>query len=149
MHFGKIRLFVLQTLWASDRRSMWLFSIYLISEYCTFIYYLYVQVVIEQCEAVVKSIELQLVRVETCGCAEGYSRDGKKIIMRRIHIKWIHCSNCDNRSRLTRVYFCSNGDTKYTNRGGQCLHKSCYSNLHDISKIIYMPHFKHKQLQSW
>lgn len=32
---------------------------------------------IEQCEAVIKSIELQLVRVETCGCAEGYSRDGK------------------------------------------------------------------------
>ena len=54
----------------------------LISEYCTFIYYLYIQVVIEQCEAVIKSIELQLVRVETCGCAEGYSRDGKKIIMR-------------------------------------------------------------------
>ena len=35
------------------------------------------QVVIEHCEAVIKSIELQLVRVETCGCAEGYSRDGK------------------------------------------------------------------------
>lgn len=31
---------------------------------------------IEHCEAVIKSIELQLVRVETCGCAEGYSRDG-------------------------------------------------------------------------
>lgn len=35
------------------------------------------KVVIEHCEAVIKSIELQLVRVETCGCAEGYSRDGK------------------------------------------------------------------------
>lgn len=33
--------------------------------------------IIEHCEAVIKSIELQLVRVETCGCAEGYSRDGK------------------------------------------------------------------------
>lgn len=32
---------------------------------------------VEHCEAVIKSIELQLVRVETCGCAEGYSRDGK------------------------------------------------------------------------
>lgn len=38
--------------------------------------------IIEQCEAVIKSIELQLVRVETCGCAEGYSRDGKHIITR-------------------------------------------------------------------
>lgn len=35
------------------------------------------EVVIEQTETLIKSIELQLVRVETCGCAEGYSRDGK------------------------------------------------------------------------
>lgn len=26
----------------------------------------------------IRSIELQLVRVETCGCAEGYAREGKK-----------------------------------------------------------------------
>ena len=31
----------------------------------------------QKCEALIKSIELQLVRVETCGCAEGYARDGK------------------------------------------------------------------------
>lgn len=37
------------------------------------------EVVIEHCEAVIKSIELQLVRVETCGCAEGYSRDATEI----------------------------------------------------------------------
>lgn len=28
-------------------------------------------------EAPIKSIELQLVRVETCGCLEGYAKDGK------------------------------------------------------------------------
>jgi len=33
---------------------------------------------VQSCDAVIKSIELQLVRVETCGCAEGYARDGKK-----------------------------------------------------------------------
>jgi len=27
-------------------------------------------------EMPIKSIELQLIRVETCGCAEGYARDG-------------------------------------------------------------------------
>jgi hypothetical protein len=27
-------------------------------------------------EAAIKSIELQLVRVETCGCAEGFAKDG-------------------------------------------------------------------------
>ncbi|XP_020287618.1 Down syndrome critical region protein 3 homolog isoform X2 [Pseudomyrmex gracilis] len=37
------------------------------------------EVIIENCEAVIKSIELQLVRVETCGCAEGYSRDATEI----------------------------------------------------------------------
>ncbi|XP_015435112.1 PREDICTED: Down syndrome critical region protein 3 homolog [Dufourea novaeangliae] len=37
------------------------------------------EMVIEHCEAVIKSIELQLVRVETCGCAEGYSRDATEI----------------------------------------------------------------------
>lgn len=31
---------------------------------------------VEHCDAVIRSIELQLVRVETCGCAEGYARDG-------------------------------------------------------------------------
>lgn len=30
----------------------------------------------------IKSIELQLIRVETCGCAEGYARDG----MRQVHV---------------------------------------------------------------
>lgn len=48
-------------------------------------YSLYLKVVIEHCEAVIKSIELQLVRVETCGCAEGYSRDGKKIIIEELY----------------------------------------------------------------
>lgn len=33
---------------------------------------------IQHSEVPIKSIDIQLVRVETCGCAEGYSRDGKK-----------------------------------------------------------------------
>ncbi|KAJ8678913.1 hypothetical protein QAD02_014700 [Eretmocerus hayati] len=37
------------------------------------------EVVIEKCDTTIKSIELQLVRVETCGCAEGYSRDATEI----------------------------------------------------------------------
>lgn len=37
------------------------------------------QIVIEQTELPIKSVELQLVRVETCGCAEGYSRDATEI----------------------------------------------------------------------
>lgn len=35
------------------------------------------ELILEYCEVPIKSVELQLVRVETCGCAEGYSRDGK------------------------------------------------------------------------
>lgn len=31
---------------------------------------------IQHTEVAIKSIELQLVRAETCGCTEGYSRDG-------------------------------------------------------------------------
>ncbi|KRT81707.1 hypothetical protein AMK59_5228, partial [Oryctes borbonicus] len=34
---------------------------------------------IEHCEVAIKSIELQLVRVETCGCAEGYAREATEI----------------------------------------------------------------------
>ncbi|KFO88571.1 Down syndrome critical region protein 3, partial [Buceros rhinoceros silvestris] len=37
------------------------------------------ELVVETAEAAVKSIELQLVRVETCGCAEGYARDATEI----------------------------------------------------------------------
>lgn len=35
---------------------------------------------VQHTEAAIKSIEMQLVRVETCGCAEGYSRDGEYFI---------------------------------------------------------------------
>ena len=34
---------------------------------------------VENSEAAIKSIEIQLVRVETCGCAEGFSRDATEI----------------------------------------------------------------------
>ncbi|CAL9685091.1 unnamed protein product [Knipowitschia caucasica] len=37
------------------------------------------EVVVEHSDIPVKSIELQLVRVETCGCAEGYARDATEI----------------------------------------------------------------------
>ncbi|XP_067007450.1 vacuolar protein sorting-associated protein 26C isoform X2 [Anabrus simplex] len=37
------------------------------------------ELVVESCEVPIKSIELQLVRVETCGCAEGYARDATEI----------------------------------------------------------------------
>lgn len=37
----------------------------------------YLQLTIQHTEVAIKSIELQLVRAETCGCTEGYSRDGK------------------------------------------------------------------------
>uniref|UniRef100_A0A0K8TQF7 Vacuolar protein sorting-associated protein 26C n=1 Tax=Tabanus bromius TaxID=304241 RepID=A0A0K8TQF7_TABBR len=36
-------------------------------------------VIVQHTEVAIKSIELQLVRVETCGCAEGYSRDATEI----------------------------------------------------------------------
>uniref|UniRef100_A0A3P8WTU1 VPS26 endosomal protein sorting factor C n=1 Tax=Cynoglossus semilaevis TaxID=244447 RepID=A0A3P8WTU1_CYNSE len=37
------------------------------------------EVVVENSDIPIKSIELQLVRVETCGCAEGYARDATEI----------------------------------------------------------------------
>ncbi|XP_061819024.1 vacuolar protein sorting-associated protein 26C [Nerophis lumbriciformis] len=37
------------------------------------------EVVVESSDIPIKSIELQLVRVETCGCAEGYARDATEI----------------------------------------------------------------------
>lgn len=39
--------------------------------------YMMFQLMVESCEAQIKSIEIQLVRVETCGCAEGYAKDGR------------------------------------------------------------------------
>lgn len=34
------------------------------------------EVCVEESDAIIKSIELQLVRVETCGCAEGWAKEG-------------------------------------------------------------------------
>lgn len=38
------------------------------------------EIIIEKSEFPVKSIEVQLIRVETCGCAEGYAKDGMIIL---------------------------------------------------------------------
>ena len=37
------------------------------------------EITVERSSAAIRSIELQLVRVETCGCAEGYARDPTEI----------------------------------------------------------------------
>ena len=37
------------------------------------------EIVLKMSEAAIKSIELQLVRVETCGCLEGYAKDATEI----------------------------------------------------------------------
>uniref|UniRef100_A0A1B6DYZ5 Vacuolar protein sorting-associated protein 26C n=1 Tax=Clastoptera arizonana TaxID=38151 RepID=A0A1B6DYZ5_9HEMI len=37
------------------------------------------ELIVKHCEVEIKSVELQLVRVETCGCAEGYARDATEI----------------------------------------------------------------------
>lgn len=36
-------------------------------------------IVVENCATPIRSLEIQLVRVETCGCAEGYARDASEI----------------------------------------------------------------------
>ena len=45
---------------------------------CSLHVFLFVWLIVEHCDIPIKSVELQLVRVETCGCAEGYARDGKQ-----------------------------------------------------------------------
>lgn len=37
------------------------------------------EIIVESCDTLIKSIEIQLVRVETCGCAEGYAKDATEI----------------------------------------------------------------------
>ncbi|XP_052061277.1 vacuolar protein sorting-associated protein 26C-like [Mytilus californianus] len=37
------------------------------------------ELMVDSCDAQIKSIEIQLVRVETCGCAEGYAKDATEI----------------------------------------------------------------------
>ena len=48
-------------------------------------------VVVERANAPIRSIDIQLVRVETCGCAEGYSKDATEIqIMLMLHVMLMH-----------------------------------------------------------
>jgi len=37
------------------------------------------ELIVEQADATIKSIEIQLVRVETCGCADGYAKEATEI----------------------------------------------------------------------
>eukprot|EP01103_Thecamoeba_quadrilineata_P015489 TRINITY_DN4919_c0_g1_i2.p1 TRINITY_DN4919_c0_g1~~TRINITY_DN4919_c0_g1_i2.p1 ORF type:complete len:300 (+),score=36.90 TRINITY_DN4919_c0_g1_i2:2-901(+) len=37
------------------------------------------EITIEECKAKIKSIEIQLLRVETCGCADGYAKEATEI----------------------------------------------------------------------
>lgn len=48
--------------------------------------FLFPQICVEHCDTKIRFIELQLIRVETCGCAEGYSREGKQPIFDNITI---------------------------------------------------------------
>ncbi|KAK2522030.1 Dscr3 [Columba livia] len=68
-------------LWMEWRASLPKFLIrgHLSSTNCVITQPLTGELVVENAEAAVKSIELQLVRVETCGCAEGYARDATEI----------------------------------------------------------------------
>ena len=50
--------------------------------------YSQLQLKVVRCEVPIKSIELQLIRVETCGCAEGYAKDGGTTLF-----DFIHCFN--------------------------------------------------------
>lgn len=34
------------------------------------------ELIIEEADAIIKSVEVQLVRVETCGCADGFAKEG-------------------------------------------------------------------------
>jgi len=43
---------------------------------CLIKIFFFFKITIESCDEKIKSVEVQLVRVETCGCAEGYSKDG-------------------------------------------------------------------------
>jgi len=36
-------------------------------------------IVVEKCEETIKSIEIQLIRVETCGCSEGFAKEPTEI----------------------------------------------------------------------
>ncbi len=48
--------------------------------------------ILNECNIPIKSIELQLVRVETCGCAEGYSKDCKCWLWKNILLKIFFCN---------------------------------------------------------
>jgi len=37
------------------------------------------EIIITECDSTIKSVELQLVRVETCGCADGYAKEPTEI----------------------------------------------------------------------
>jgi len=37
------------------------------------------EIIVEDSKAIIKSIELQLVRVETCGCADGFAKEATEI----------------------------------------------------------------------
>jgi hypothetical protein len=37
------------------------------------------ELIVNQCDAAIKAIELQLIRVETCGCAEGYAKEATEV----------------------------------------------------------------------
>ena len=45
---------------------------------------------VEHSDSPIKSIELQLVRVETCGCAEGYAKDGTLQKYCHVHVFYLH-----------------------------------------------------------
>jgi len=93
---------------------------------------------VEQCDAVIRSIELQLVRVETCGCAEGYARDGRYYSNRHSFVYWCWFDCHYNYILIDLLWLESHWNSEHTDWGGKCVSRSGYSYLYDISQTIHM-----------
>ena len=74
----------------------------------------YFQVRVESCSTALKSIELQLVRVETCGCAEGYAKDGKWFVSNHRHSIRNSVNFLSDRARTVAILISDVEDSELT-----------------------------------
>ncbi|XP_052744826.1 vacuolar protein sorting-associated protein 26C isoform X3 [Bicyclus anynana] len=81
---------------------------------------------VDECAAPIKSIELQLVRLETCGCAEGYSKDGPRVTV------------CPVRSH---------GDPEHPGGRGRRVPRARHPAAHGAAAPLHLPHHRHAALQ--
>ena len=103
------------------------------------------QLVVKKKEGVIKSIEVQLIRVETCGCAEGFARECNFCFWSQMFFKKLVNVVGDTYN----IASCRYRNSEHPNWRRKCSSWCESSDLHGVPENFFLSDSRHDELQNW